>query len=222
MSNKELDVLIGVVSRYYPSEINDSGNWKPAKLVLDTDEAFGVEVSFWPKKDESGKVIAPIKIPVLDAIDLETIEGKEVQIVCVFQKIYKRNNGDEVRQYSSARKVKIIGENAPPTPKPKPEPDEEADEPEEEASKPTPAPQPMTIDERIRWNSAVNNAVSRLSFDGDPFDGEAVSKWIAGVDVLALALNKLIQQGPVEPIEAEEEVPEQEESDGVIDVDGEV
>jgi hypothetical protein len=220
MSNQELDVLIGTVVRYYPAEINDAGNWKPAKLVLDTDEVSGVEVSFWPKKDNNKVVIEPIEIPVLDAIDVETIEGKEVQIVCVFQKIYKRNNGDEIHQYSSARKVKVIGENAPTKPKPKPQ--VKADEPEEETSEPTPAPAPVrpTIEEnqmRIMRQSTLGYSSNQLQHMNFATPQDMV---LGTIEVARLYLDYVITGES--PSFEEEEEPEQEESDGVIDVDGEV
>ena len=212
MRKKELDVLIGVVSRYYSPKQNESGTWLPAKFIVETDEGT-VDVSIWPKKDfESGVVYEPIQLPVLEGIDLDSIEGKSVKIVASFERLY-----NDRPQYGSVNNIKVIDA-------PEPEPEAEA---EAEAPEPTPAPQPMTIDERIRWNSSVNNAVSRLPFDGDPFDNEAVSTWIDGVNALALPLNQLILQGPVEPIESTPEPEEEPDtptdaSDGVVAVDGEV
>lgn len=232
MSNQELDVLVGVVTKYYPSEINDSGNWKPAKLVVDTDEAFGVEVSFWPKKDKDKIVIEPIQIPVLDAIDVETIEGKDVQVVCIFDKIYKKSNGDTVHQYTSARKVKIVGEDA--APKPKPELEVDADGPVVEAPAPIPVPRTFTIGEQIAWNSAINNACATVARHlNETFEWGSVNRpysnplglraWASSVHAFASVLYPVIKAGPPEPVEAPaEEEPEQEESDGVIDVDGQV
>jgi len=221
MSNQELEVLNGVVTTYYPSEINDSGNWKPAKLVVDTDETFGVEVSFWPKKDKDKRVIEPIQIPILDAIDVETIEGKDVQVFCVFDKIYKKNNGDTVRQYTNAKKLKIIGEDA--APKPEPESKVKADGPKAAVPEPIPAPiLTRPIDEnqlRIMRQSTLGYATTSMASITKDFATPQLM--VEGtIEVARKYLEYVISgQNPSFTTEAE---PEQEESDGVIDVDGQV
>ena len=210
MSNQELDVLIGTVVKYYPAEINDAGNWKPAKLVLDTDEVSGVEVSFWPKKDNNKVVIEPIEIPVLDAIDVETIEGKQVQIVCVFDKIYKRNSGDTVHQYTSARKVKITDGDSTP----KPEVEVEADEPEAEAPAPMPA-RPIDQNQmRIMRQSTLNYASILMA----PIvkDLATTQLMVERTVQVAVKLLEYVISGEMPSF------PKEEESDGVINVDGEL
>ena len=209
MRKKELDVLIGVVSRYYSPKQNESGTWLPAKFIVETDEGT-VDVSIWPKKDfESGVVYEPIQLPVLEGIDLDSIEGKSVKIVASFERLY-----NDRPQYGSVNNIKVIDA-------PDPEPDG-ADEEAERIGKEARinAMVPMTIDERIAWNSAINNAVHThpLGIDVDTIE------WIAEIDSISLPLYKLIRRGPVAPVKVapEEEADTSEPEDGVVAVDGEV
>jgi hypothetical protein len=76
---------------------------------------------------------------------------------------------------------------------------------ETQAATPNPDTWVGSIDERIAWNSAVNNAVASIPHDLW-FDGNNV-RWVIGgpVDDLAHELYALIRRGPTPPVEEPEE-----------------
>ena len=79
------------------------------------------------------------------------------------------------------------------------------------APAPDPAPQVAawgSVEERIAWNSAVNNAVNATNYHYGSED------WLTSVEAKALLLYPLIRRGPVAPVqEVEPEEPEEPEVD---------
>ena len=68
-----------------------------------------------------------------------------------------------------------------------------------------------SIDERIAWNSAINNAVTAIPWSSDMAEeSEAyytlwASNWLSEVDTLAQDIYALIRRGPTPPVEEPEE-----------------
>lgn len=72
-------------------------------------------------------------------------------------------------------------------------------EPETGGTRPAPAPTAAswgTLDERIAWNSAVNNAVTLTAHKG------TLTTWLEEVDLRAQLLYPLIRRGPLPPADA--------------------
>ena len=202
-SGKKGTIVMGTVTNVYQPGWKTSQKGRDylagGKLVLDSKEGK-CEISFMQLFVDGERTEDMPQI--WNAIDADTIKGKRVVVSCTFDTDYTHPSTGEVKhQYKNPTDIEYLDGNGPSD-----DEDEDVPEPTDDEvgiAPPPPAPQPMTIDDRIRWNSSVNNAVSRLPFDGDPFDSEAVSKWISGVDALALPVNQLIQRGPVKPIEVE-------------------
>ena len=197
MSNDEMQSIEGVVTRVFTAKLNDEGAWMPGKLVVLTDDG---EVDFiaWPMKDFDTRVVfEPMRMPPwFAALDLETLEGASVKAIAVPRvsaysgkvEFIKVNSFKLVEPTQATPREETQGDTPPPSPTP------------------TPTQSTLSLDERIAWNSSVNNAVQSHPFKGDPLDAEARSKWLGEIDVLALDIYHLIRRGPVEPaVELEDE-----------------
>jgi len=197
VSNDEMQSIEGVVTRVFTAKLNDEGAWMPGKLVVLTDDG---EVDFiaWPMKDFDTRVVfEPMRMPPwFAALDLETLEGASVKAIAV----PKVSAYSGKREYTKVNSFKLV------------EPTQATPREETQGDTPPPSPTPtptqstLSLDERIAWNSSVNNAVQSHPFKGDPLDAEARSKWLGEIDVLALDIYHLIRRGPVEPaVELEDE-----------------
>jgi hypothetical protein len=68
-----------------------------------------------------------------------------------------------------------------------------------------------SLDERIAWNSAINNAVHAVPYHTPPYTSEIPTvTWLKDVTYVATNLYPLIRRGPapVEPVEPVEDAPE--------------
>ena len=76
-----------------------------------------------------------------------------------------------------------------------------------------------SLDERIAWNSAINNAVTAIPWISNMTeDGEAyfTTNWLSEVDTLAQDIYALIRRGPVAPVEEavdEADAPDEDQPD---------
>ena len=216
MSNKQpVEIIEGEVTEAYPpNQNNDTGKWRPANIVIATDEGK-VRLAQFPTTDKAGVTIEPIQMPEwYEALDLDNLPGVRVQAVAVYMDMYK-----DVPQYGRVQTFKILNGVAPKA------------QPKPTATTTTTASAPAgwgSIDERIAWNSAINNAVTAIPrYYEDNFrrvDGEAYYRpnWLGEVDALARDVYALIRRGPTPveqaPLEPEDEepfpnAPEDEESD---------
>ena len=201
MSNDEMQSIAGVVTRVFTAKLNEEGAWMPGKLIVLTDDG---EVDFiaWPMKDfDSQIVFEPMRMPPwFAALDLETIEGASVKAIAV----------PRVSAYSG--KVEFIKVNSFKVVPTQATPREEA---QDDTHSPTPPPVQHTfsLDERIAWNSAINNAVTVHSIRARDRSDESSSSdfipnltWVGEINAIALTLYPLIRRGPVEPaVEADEQ-----------------
>ena len=213
MSNKQpVEIIEGEVTEAYPpNQNNDTGKWRPANIVIATDEGK-VRLAQFPTTDKAGVTIEPIQMPEwYEALDLDNLPGVRVQAVAVYMDMYK-----DVPQYGRVQTFKILNGVAPKA------------QPKPTATTTTTASAPAgwgSIDERIAWNSAINNAVTAIPWISNMTeDGEAYYRpnWLSEVDALARDVYALIRRGPTPveqaPLEPEDEepfpnAPEDEESD---------
>ena len=230
-------VMGTVTARYLPGwkkrKKDDAYYLASGKLVIDSKGEVS-EISFMQTYVDNVRTEDMPKI--WTDIDLDTIEGKRVAIACTFDQDYTHPATGVVKhQYKNPTDIQYLDEDEPAQ-----ESEEDAPEPtEEELGEPTPAPtpQPMTIDERIAWNSAINNAVHALGsvWSGQGTANNSVSSssynpssdyWLKKVNEIALSLYGLIRRGPVAPVEVapeeEADTDTSEPEDGVVGLDGEV
>ena len=195
---KELDKIEGEVLQYYPPSQNDEEIWRPAKLVILTSDGEEVDLSEWPKKDfDTKETMIPIRLPRFDRLDVGNIIGLMVKAVAMENGPY-----NDRKQYLVTKDGKITvsgGEDKPPQAAQAPEA-APAVQQQQPAAKPTASSSWTTsIDLRIAWNSAVNNAVAAL---GNPTDDEEY--WIKVV-WYASNIYKFILAGPPPEEEPEEQ-----------------
>jgi hypothetical protein len=191
VANKQVEIIEGEVTEVYPpNKNNDTGKWRPANIYIATTEGT-VRLGQFPKGDyESGVTFEPIQMPAwYEALDLDNLVGARVQIAAVYQKTY-----EGTRQYGSAATFKVLNGVAPKA------------QPKPTATTTTTASAPAgwgSIDERIAWNSAINNAVTAFPWISNMTeDGEAyyTPNWLGEVDALARDVYALIRRGPA-PVE---------------------
>ena len=123
----------------------------------------------------------------------DNLVGARVQIAAVYQKTY-----EGTRQYGSAATFKVLNGVAPKAQTAT----QEGVQPAPTATTPTSAPW-GSIDERIAWNSAINNAVTAIPWISNMTeDKEAyyTPNWLGEVDALARDVYALIRRGPA-PVE---------------------
>ena len=193
-NQKEIEIIEGEVTQAYPpSKNDDTGKWRPANIYIETEEGMA-SISQFAKGDyDTGITYEPIQMPAwYTALDLDSLPGAKVQVAAAYKSTY-----NETRQYVNVQTFKVVSD----LPKPKPTQANNA-----------PSSWSNSVDERIAWNSSINNAVHAHPFlenpvKNDPLDSAAVSHWIDEVDALASPLYGLIRRGPV----AEDTVPDNHE-----------
>ena len=204
------EVVIGTIHKMYqPREF--SGKLSPGKILLDTDEGQAV-ITVWQIYEDSARTD---KMPSLwNNLDFEWSIGKTVAISCKFDKTYENpSTGDVQQQYSKMSAIKFIGAEPPkqvetkPVARTAPSGTENGSTPSTPSSQPT---NPMSLEERIAWNSAWNNAVNAYSFERPeryykrPEQPELYG-YLKVVDALANKFYSYIRRGPVEIVEVEPE-----------------
>lgn len=186
MTNKqEVEIIEGEVTQAYPPTKNpDTGKWRPANIYIATSEG-AIKVAEFPKSNFDTRITyEPIQMPSwYTALDIDNLAGSQVQVVAVY-----KETREGTKEYFKTQTFKILDGVTKAQPN----------------SGSSAAPTPTTwgsLDERIAWNSAVNNAVSVIPHDLW-FDGNGVRVVIGGpVDVLAHELYALIRRGPTPPVE---------------------
>ena len=205
---RELDIVKGIVTRYWaPSPKGEGSGWKPAKLVIETDDG-DIDLVEWPKKDyETKVVIEPIQLPQFDRLSLDDIEGKTIKALAVANGEYQ---GKPQWVVNTNGYTKVVGGD----PKPEPEPESDTPQPRVPDTRPPALSQDQIIALRIAWNSGINNAVHAIGqIHQTPVGEDWNARYVKRIDALANSLFQLIMRGPlqVETSEPEEQEPEEQE-----------
>ena len=189
-NQKQVEIIEGEVTNVYPpSKNDDTGKWRPANIYIETEDGMA-SISQFPKGDyDTGTTYEPIQMPAwYTALDLDSLPGSKVQVAAAYKSTY-----NEIRQYVSVQTFKVVSDL------PKPKPTQANNEPPS-----------WGLDERIAWNSAVNNAVSYYTEKSNrPPQFQNIT--IALIQDLALRIYELIRSGPsLMALVAEDEAAEQE------------
>ena len=187
---KEIEVLEGTVTSAFPPTRMEDGNYRPANILITTDgdESEQVRISQFPNSNFDTKVFyEPIQMPTwYEALpeNIRDLVDSRVQVIAS-----PKGEWNGVRQFNYVQSFKVL---------------KLAHEPQPRTAQPRTAQAAATpawgsIDERIAWNSAINNAVHALS-GNDPLLPEYIGK----VDTLASLLYELIRRGPDSPVDAPE------------------
>ena len=199
-NQKSVDIIEGEVTQAYVPSKNDKGSWRPANIYIETAEGK-VKISEFPKSDFETRIThEPIQMAAwYTALDLDNLAGAKVQVAASYKSTY-----EDTREYNKIQTFKVL--SSLPTPQPSKSP--------ATASAPATASWGGSIDERIAWNSAINNAVSKIPM---PYDDTG---WLNEVDILAQVIYPLIRRGPTPPVENAPEGPvEAQEPDVDLPVD---
>ena len=173
-NQKQVEIIEGEVTQAYPpSKNDDTGKCRPANIYIETEEGT-VSISQFPKGDyDTGTTYEPIQMPAwYTALDLDSLPGTKVQVAAAYKSTY-----NEIRQYVSVQTFKVVSD----LPKPKPTQANNA--------------WSNSVDERIAWNSAINNAVSYYTEKSNRLEMPAMP--LDAVHNLAMQLYELIRRGPV-------------------------
>jgi len=191
-NQKSVEILEGEVTQAFAPAKNDAGRWRPATIYIETAEGK-VKISEWPKSNYDTRITyEPIQMPAwyVSLGDVAHLVGVKVQVVAEYKSTY-----EGTREYNKTQTFKVL--SSLPTPQPTP------------ATTATPAPAWGSLDERIAWNSAINNAASAVGpiDDGLPPPLPPLEYWVAEVDRIAHHIYALIRRGPLPPVEDAPEKP---------------
>ena len=200
-SNGKKTSVVGVVTAIYGPEWREKRDgtpyFGPGRIHLDV-KGSTCEVSCWANEE--------IMPPFWTGINLDTIRGRNVVISATYDKEYTNPNSGETKyQYKNPTDIQYLDGD---------EPTQDAPEPTgEEDAPPPPAQHTFSLDERIAWNSSVNNSVTVLASEIAKAmralaegDESSLDECLGRVDRLASGFYDMIRRGPVEPaVELEEE-----------------
>ena len=221
MQNKSKPVtdIIGTVSKAYPINQNiETGAWRPANFSIETESGVRFikqfPLSYWDKETSAFVTPDPIRMPEWYNNLIATYGENLMGLVGLRIKVRgegKINSHSMEIEYTVAEGSFTVLQGEP--------------KQDSEDAPPPPVQHTGSLDERIAWNSAINNAINawplRYSLvvldpvKSGPLDAEARSKWLGEIDVLALDIYPLIRRGYVEP-EVEADEPDEFESPGSI------
>ena len=194
-NQKEVEIIEGEVTQAYPPSKNDDGKWRPANIYIETEDGMA-SISQFAKGDyDTGTTYEPIQMPAwYTALDLDSLPGAKVQVAAAYKSTY-----NETRQYVNVQTFKVVSDL------PKPKPTQANNEPPS-----------WSLDERIAWNSAINNAVSYYTEKSNrPPQFQNIT--IALIQDLALRIYELIRSGPsLMALVAEDAVEDTKEPEGEL------
>lgn len=195
----EKEIVIGTVTAMYHPGWSANGKLTPGKLILDTDEGV-CEVAFMQLYEDS---VRTEKMPqIWNDIDADEIRGRRVAISATYRDFHTNKH-----QYVRPSSIKYLDGDAPTPKEATPEPTGEG------ASTPPPEqPRSFTTEERISWNSAINNANISLSskWTGAQSDGNGAygtihhpesPAFMKKLRKVAILFYEEIRRGPVEIVE---------------------
>ena len=187
-NQRPVEIIEGEVTQAYAPSKNDEGKWRPANIYIETAEGT-VKISEFPKSDFETRIThEPIQMPAwYTALDLGNLVGAKVQVVGSYKSTY-----EDTREYHKATAFKVL--SSLPTPQPSEPP----------TTAPATASWGGSIDERIAWNSSINNANEATD---PPTNAEDEARWIEDIDRRAHLLYPIIRRGPTPPVEIAPEGP---------------
>ena len=169
--------IAGIVERYFEPE-----ETRPGRIILRPDQQDEtIDLKIWLERETRAKPNYLINLETTLG-DVHNLEGQHIMVSA-------RPSG-EYEGRSQYNLVSVTIEK---------QPDATSVEPAVAAPPPAPTPQVVawgSIDERIAWNSAINNAVTAI-----PWISYALPDWLGEVDLFAQDIYALIRRGPVAPVE---------------------
>ena len=200
---KSVEIIEGEVTQAFSPSKTDAGTWRPANIYIETAEGK-VKISEFPKSDFETRIThEPIQMAAwYTALDLDNLAGAKVQVAASYKSTW-----EDIREYNKIQTFKVL--SSLPTPQPSKSP--------ATASAPATASWGGSIDERIAWNSSINNANEATD---PPTNAEDEARWIEDIDRRAHLIYPLIRRGPTPPVEIAPEGPvEAQEPDVDLPVD---
>ena len=196
--------IAGIVERYFEPE-----ETRPGRIILRPDQQDEtIDLKIWLDRETRAKPNYLINLETTLG-DVHNLEGQHIMVSA-------RPSGEyEGRSQYNLASVTI-----------EKQPDATSVEPAVAAPPPAPTPQVVawgSIDERIAWNSAINNAVTAIPWisnyynaETDDNEGFYTPNWLSEVDTLAQDIYALIRRGPVAPVEEavdEADAPDEDQPD---------
>jgi hypothetical protein len=188
MADNQVEIIEGEVTQAFAPSKNDEGKWRPANIYIETAEGK-VKISEFPKSDYDTRVTyEPIQMPgwYVSLGDVAHLAGVKVQVAASYKSTF-----EGTREYNKIQTFKVL--RGLPTPQPTP------------ATTATPAPAWGSLDERIAWNSAFNNANEKTR---PPENIGDEARWLEDIVRRATLLYPAIRKGYTPPVEVED-APEQ-------------
>ena len=205
----EVEIIQGEVTAAYEPTKNEAGKWRPANIYVETDDG-SAKIAQFPKSDfDTGVTFEPIQMPPwYTSLDIDNLVGSKVQVVAAYKSIY-----EGTKEYNRVQTFKVLDGVAK----------VQADSTPGVTSSPAAW---GSLDERIAWNSALNNSCSAIPWKENYVVGMGVgnTEWLNQVDTLAQDIYALIRRGPLPPVEdtpdADQPDDNPEESLGVLSAEG--
>ena len=199
-------MVMGIVTGIHPPERTAKGLLTPARLDLDSQKYGKVRIAFfqqWVDKVRTEN-LPPEWEQIVKVQDW--VMGKQIAVTASFKDIY----GD-ITNFQHPVAVEFLDGDPPMIP----EPVTPVTAASVHTPVATPQPQQWSNDPKsiqIAWNSAINNAVSRIPFvveDPAVIDWDYISLWMTQVDALAWSIFHLIRRGALDPMVQPQETAEQ-------------
>jgi hypothetical protein len=203
-NQKSVEIIEGEVTQAFAPAKNDAGAWRPANIYIETAEGK-VKISEFPKSNyDTRTTYEPIQMPAwyVSLGDVAHLVGVQVQVIAEYKSTY-----EGTREYNKIQTFKVLG--SLPTPQPSESP----------ATALPSASWTASLDERIAWNSAINNAVNAHTIVTIDIEDEVLhvrkashdtigwDVWLGMVDALANQIYPVIRRGPTPPAEDAPEQP---------------
>ena len=196
--------VMGTVTGIYPPATTANGKLRPAILELDSQKYGKCNFAFF-QRWENGERTEKLPREWEEIIKVQDwVMGKQIAVTAIFNDSYMDKSN-----FKNPIAIEFLEDTPtlPPEPVTTATPVTTPTVAPTTAPMATPAPQSFSLDERIAWNSAVNNAVTATNHHYGAEQGD--EGWLTSVEAKALLLYPLIRRGPVDSVEEE---PEKQES----------
>ena len=199
--------IVGIVAGIFPPATTANGKLRPAILELDSKKYGKCNFAFFQRWENGERTEnLPEEWEEITKVQ-DWVMGKRIAITATFSDTYM-----DKPNFKNPTSIEYLDDEPPTTPTQKPTP----------MATPvaTLPPQQWSNDPKsiqIAWNSAINNAVSRIPFQAVDHEGhftavidwDYISLWMTQVDALAWSLFHLIRRGALDPMVHPQETAEQ-------------